>query len=106
MSAWLAVLLIAIVVAAVAGMVPLRRYADREWREHLRRQQIAAMPEFQRIVKGLVEFKIAVRDQMTPALVRAMAAVADLTVALGGKFPPRPCWKRVLDRLYVGRWIA
>lgn len=100
MSAWLAVLLLAIVAAAVVGMIPLRRYADREWAEHVRRQRIAAMPEFQRISKAFVELQIAIVDSFTPAMQEVAAALA----RLAGAFPRAPWHVRALRRVTFGRW--
>lgn len=100
MSAWLALLLVAIVVAAAVGMVPLRRYADREWAEHVRRQRIAAMPEFQRIAKAFVELQITIVDRFTPALQEVGAALARLAEA----FPRAPWHVRALRRVTFGRW--
>lgn len=102
MSPWLAIFLVTIVLAAAAGVVPLRRAADQQWADHVRRTRIAATPEYKRIAKGFVELQLVIHDSFTPALMRAAAAAADLAKALDALRPP--WWKRVLYR--IRGWVT
>lgn len=60
----------AVIAAAIAGMFPLRRAADRSWRLHVA------------IVRPWVQFQMSIRDQLTPALRRMAAAVAEMQPVL------------------------
>jgi len=103
MTAWLAVLLVGIVLAAAIGIVPLRRYADRQWAEHVRRQRIMTLPEVQQIKANFIQFQIVLRDSFAPAMEKAVAALAEFGKALDAL--PRPTWRQRIARR-VRAWFA
>ena len=59
----------AVIVAAFAGMLWLRRAADRSWAAHVQMRQSR---------ESLVSVQIVIRDRLTPALQKAAADIAAL----------------------------
>ena len=103
MSAWLAVLLAALVLGAAIGIVPLRRYQDRQWAEHLARQRVMASPAYRKVAANFVRFQLVLRDSFTPALQQAAAAIAKFGAALDAL--PKPTRRQRIAARIRG-WFA
>jgi len=103
MIPWLATIEVAVILAALVGTVLLRRHADRAWAEHLARQRVMASPPYQKLAKDLIQFKITLRDALTPAMVEAAKALSQFATAVDAL--PRPTWRQRVA-LRIRGWFA
>ena len=99
----LAIFLVALVLAAAIGVVPLRRYQDRQWADHLARQRVMASASYREVAANFVRFQIVLRDSFTPALQQAAAAIAKFGDALDAL--PKPTRRQRIAARIRG-WFA
>ena len=78
----LAIFLVALLLAAATGIVPLRRHQDRQWADHLARQRVMASPAYREIAANFIRFRFVLVDAFTPALQEAAARLGELSKAL------------------------
>ncbi len=87
---WLYVVLVVLVVAAAVGIVPLRRYQDRQWAEyvareryrHFRTRWIVAMPAMVKIAADFERLQKQIGEALMPATGEAVKAIARLQAEL------------------------
>lgn len=104
------VVLVALVVVASVGVVPLRRYQDRQWAEYLARERfkhyrqryVMGMPAMVKLAADFERVGNQLREAMMPSMQRmaeTMAGLAPKLEALGVAYRELPWWRRVWWRI-------